>query len=143
MNILIVNLHSSHNAGDAVLTRVSVQQLKDSFPDPTIILSMNDPDSYEGVEATVGSFVSWLKKGTDGQTSWRWAAIPGLIVESLLALGGYWLLGRPVFLPFSSSIVNFSLAIPFFSTFVFLHILLIYSPKKKISQKVFPKFLTN
>ncbi len=84
------------------MTRVSVRQLKDSFPDPTIILSMNDPDSYEGAEATVGSFVSWLKKGTDGQTSWRWVAIPGLIVESLLALGGYWLLGRPVFLPFSS-----------------------------------------
>lgn len=102
MNVLIVNLHSFHNAGDAILTQVSMQQLKDSFPDSTIVLSMNDPDSYKGAETTVGSFVSCLKKGANGRTSWRWAAIPGLIVESLLALGGYRLFGRPVFLPFSS-----------------------------------------
>jgi colanic acid/amylovoran biosynthesis protein len=92
MQILIVNLHSSHNAGDDVLTRVTVRQLAQAFPDARLTLAMNDPGSYRGVEQTVGSFVTWLK---DSHGRWRiWS--PLLIVLSLLTALGYRLMGRRV-----------------------------------------------
>ena len=61
MKILIVNLHSSLNAGDDVLTRVSIDLLQQNFPTAQIMLAMNDPDSWPNPEVVVGSFVSWLK----------------------------------------------------------------------------------
>lgn len=61
IKILIVNLHSSRNAGDDVLTHVTMDILLHHFPDASIKLAMNDPLSYEGVGNTVGSFMTWLK----------------------------------------------------------------------------------
>jgi colanic acid/amylovoran biosynthesis protein len=61
MKILIVNLHSSLNAGDDVLTRVSIDLLRQNFPDAQITLAMNDPDSFHGPERAIGSFTSWVK----------------------------------------------------------------------------------
>lgn len=61
IKILVINLHSSCNAGDDVLTQVALNQLHTSFPNSEIILSMNDPVSFHGVEQTVGSFMTWLK----------------------------------------------------------------------------------
>lgn len=61
MKILIVNLHSSLNAGDDVLTRVSVDLLQQNFPTAQIKLAMNDPASYPEPDRTVGSFMTWLK----------------------------------------------------------------------------------
>lgn len=65
MKILVINLHSSLNAGDDVLTRVSVSLLQCSFPDAQIILAMNDPQSYFGPEVTIGSFKTWVQPGID------------------------------------------------------------------------------
>lgn len=61
MKILMINLHSSRNAGDDVLTRVSVDLLQRHFPNAQITLAMNDPESYAGPGVTVGSFMSWIK----------------------------------------------------------------------------------
>ncbi len=61
MKILIVNLHSSLNAGDDVLTRVSIDLLRKNFPTAQIKLAMNDPASFLDQKMTVGSFITWLK----------------------------------------------------------------------------------
>ena len=53
MKILLVNLHSSRNAGDDVLTRVTVDLLLRYFPEAKLTLAMNDPDSFEFVSIKV------------------------------------------------------------------------------------------
>jgi colanic acid/amylovoran biosynthesis protein len=60
MNILVINLHSSLNAGDDVLTRVSLNLLQHNFPRSKITLAMNDPHSYAGSGVTIGSFKTWV-----------------------------------------------------------------------------------
>lgn len=60
MKILVINLHSSQNAGDDVLTQVTVQQLKRNSVSE-IILAMNDPGSYKEEGIALGSFMFWLK----------------------------------------------------------------------------------
>ena len=57
MKILVVNLHSSANAGDDVLTQETVRQLYAAFAGASVTLAMNDPDSYQGPAATV--VLSW------------------------------------------------------------------------------------
>lgn len=42
--ILVVNLHSARNVGDAMLTDATVSQLRGAFPEATITLAMNQPD---------------------------------------------------------------------------------------------------
>lgn len=68
MKLLIINLHSSHNAGDHVLLLVGLQQLYAQFPGCQITLAMNDPASYRdradaGDEVVVDSFFAWFKVG--------------------------------------------------------------------------------
>jgi colanic acid/amylovoran biosynthesis protein len=92
MRILIVNLHSSHNAGDDVLTRVTVQQLAQAFPGARLTLAMNDPGSYQGAEQTIGSFMTWLK---DERGRWRLRS-PVLLLLSFLTVLGYRLMGERV-----------------------------------------------
>jgi colanic acid/amylovoran biosynthesis protein len=92
MQILIVNLHSSRNAGDDVLTRVTVGQLAAAFPEAQIVLSMNDPESYGGAEKTVGSFMTWFR---DERGKWRWVW-PLLWVLTFLLACGYRLCGARV-----------------------------------------------
>ena len=59
--ILLVNLHSSWNAGDDALALEAVRQLKEQFPRASFTLAMNDPESYQGEGKAVGSFSSWVK----------------------------------------------------------------------------------
>lgn len=64
MNILMVNLHSAHNAGDRVLMEVAMQQLRELFPGCTLTLAMNDPASYPDPAPdadVVESFFAWYK----------------------------------------------------------------------------------
>jgi colanic acid/amylovoran biosynthesis protein len=93
VKILIVNLHSSRNAGDDVLTSVTVQQLTAVFAPVCLTLAMNDPHSYQGQGNAVGSFLSWLKDDAG-----RWRPISGsfLIGVTILLLLGYRLLGASV-----------------------------------------------
>jgi colanic acid/amylovoran biosynthesis protein len=97
MNILLVNLHSSCNAGDDALTDEAVRQLAEQFPEASFTLAMNDPDSYRGRGQALGSFTSWVKPiPQDGSPSrWRWRAFPALVIHSLLAVAGYRLTRRP------------------------------------------------
>lgn len=84
MKILIVNLHSSKNAGDDLLTSVTIRQMKESFPYSEIILSMNDPASYCSSDiAVVGSFITWFRNQEDNLTWIHIILFMGVLIESL------------------------------------------------------------
>lgn len=92
-NFLIINLHSSRNAGDDVLTRATLQQFQVNLESPTFTLAMNDPASYGGDELTVASFMTWLKPvNEDG---WRLGGVVWLLT-SLAAAMLYRLTGAPI-----------------------------------------------
>jgi colanic acid/amylovoran biosynthesis protein len=97
LRILLVNLHSSHNAGDDALTREAIHQLERQFPHASFTLAMNDPASYGGKGQTVGSFTSWVKPCMmpAASSGWRWNAFPGLVLQSMLAVAGLRLVGHP------------------------------------------------
>jgi colanic acid/amylovoran biosynthesis protein len=107
---LLVNLHSSCNAGDDALTQEALRQLGEQFPGAAFTLAMNDPGSYDGQGQAVGSFIYWVKPIVAGEASartqsparWRWRAFPGFMLQSLLALASYRLAGRP-WAPFLSA----------------------------------------
>ncbi len=87
MKILIINLHSSRNVGDAALALVSVQLLKANFSEASITLAMNDPTSHSYDETVVGSFLTWFMRQKDEQlVGWHWLAIPWLVIDSLVAV---------------------------------------------------------
>ena len=97
MKILVVNLHSSANAGDDLLTDVTIRQLQESFRCPQIILSMNDPASYKGSDVTVvGSFMTWFRKQGDALSWLHLLFFIGVLIESLFFAGFYRLIGISV-----------------------------------------------
>lgn len=96
MRILIINLHSGHNTGDAALTTVAIRQLRRHFPACHITLAMNDPESHAGDEPVVPSFGTWFRDMKAQKT--HWAALPLLMLQSLLVVGFYRLTGRQRFL---------------------------------------------
>lgn len=86
MRLLLVNLHSSHNAGDHALTLEAVRQLRLHLNEPELVLAMNDPASYQEGEETIGSFYTWLiRTMPDGSRRWRWPIIPLLLLQALVA----------------------------------------------------------
>ena len=60
-NILLLNVHSYCNAGDAAMTEVAKGQLRQNFPGCRITVMINDPPSYPGAEDTVISLTHWVK----------------------------------------------------------------------------------
>jgi colanic acid/amylovoran biosynthesis protein len=91
MKILIINLHSSHNAGDHVLLQVGLQQLYAEFPGCQITLAMNDPASYlhrpdAGPETVVDSFFAWFKTKSAKGLARQLGALGSLLISLLVAL---------------------------------------------------------
>lgn len=78
--ILIVNVHSSHNAGDAALTMATIGQLRAIFPDCDVTLAMDDPDSHYGDGLAIGSPIQWVKPCT----TWRWSQLALLVPATLI-----------------------------------------------------------
>jgi colanic acid/amylovoran biosynthesis protein len=92
--ILIINLHSSRNAGDAALAQVTISQLQAAFPDARFTLAMNDPDSHPPDEQrhirVVGSFMYWLQAVSGaGVARWQFWALCWLPFIWALALFVY------------------------------------------------------
>jgi colanic acid/amylovoran biosynthesis protein len=107
-HILIINLHSSRNAGDATLTLAATQQLHEAFPGSTITLSMNDPLSHPGDEPKVGSFMHWFHTiSANGESKWRLFEIFRLVLGSLVAVITYRQSKQPRFPLLSSEQRNF------------------------------------
>lgn len=91
--ILIINVHSSRNAGDAALTLVTLEQLKQHFPHCHFVLAMDDPQSHSGEGQAVESFSSWVKKGDE----WRIGSLVWLIPGSIIPILTHRLFGKAVF----------------------------------------------
>ncbi|MGE5221224.1 MAG: polysaccharide pyruvyl transferase family protein [Omnitrophica WOR_2 bacterium] len=93
--ILLLNLHSSSNAGDAALTAVTIHQLKQHFPECCLTLAMDDPGSHSGEGRPVQSLNGWVRKtGTDGKSKWRFSRLLWLIPGSIFPILTYRLFGR-------------------------------------------------
>lgn len=83
--ILVINLHSFFNAGDAALAKVAIRQLEAAFPGACIRLSMNEPESARQEQAALGSFLHWMHP-TGAEAGWRVLSILQLTLASLWAV---------------------------------------------------------
>jgi len=93
--ILLINVHSSCNAGDHALTLVAISQLKKNFPGCEIEIVIDDPDSYPGEESTISSIISWVQKpSTNGRKRWRLANLLILLPVTIMPLLFFRLTGR-------------------------------------------------
>lgn len=99
-NILLINVHSSRNVGDAALTQVALEQLQRQFPDSNITLVMNDPQSHLGQEKTVNSFYNWVYK----YNKWQAIRFTWLTMTSLISIFSYRLSGKTVYTTFSEDL---------------------------------------
>ncbi len=98
MNILLINVHSSQNAGDAALTELTIRQLRENFPGSQITLAMDDPESHWGEGQAVPSLFTWLKAvKRNGQQVWRKLNLFWLVPATAFPILSYRLLGRPIF----------------------------------------------
>ena len=94
-NILLINVHSSCNAGDHALTMVAVQQLNISFPGSQIKIVIDDPGSYPGEETTISSIITWVRKpGSNARLKWRLFHLLYLLPATILPLLIFRLTGR-------------------------------------------------
>jgi colanic acid/amylovoran biosynthesis protein len=91
VRVLLINVHSLKNAGDAVLNRVAVAQLRDVFPGCQVTMAMTDPEGRVDADSMVGSFTHWARRQGRG---WRPLALLGLLWESLVAAGSNRLFGK-------------------------------------------------
>ncbi len=98
LTILMINLHSSRNAGDAALAITAVQQLRTCFPGSRVILSMNDPESHVSDELKVGSFMRFFHTiSENGSVKWNGLTMLRLGICSLLTGLVYRLFRRSLF----------------------------------------------
>ena len=83
MKILITNVHSVRNSGDAVLLQVTLQEIAGQFPGATMTIALNDPGHPAPLagENAVPSFVHWFKSNDGERGAWRW---PKLLIAPLL-----------------------------------------------------------
>ena len=97
--ILILNIHSSQNLGDAALLQVTLNQIKSRFPSGNITLSMDDPASYSGDERVIESIVAWThQKKLDGSIRWNLAHLLWLLPGTLLPILSYRLFNKAIYL---------------------------------------------
>ena len=98
-NILLINIHSSMNVGDAALLQVTLQQLRLKFPSSQMLLCMDDPDSHKGSEKTVQSIFSWVYPfRNDRKSGWNYIQLCILLPVSLIPLLSQRLFGRRIWL---------------------------------------------
>ncbi len=98
--VLLMNVHSLKNCGDAALTQVAVEQLRKNFPGCQISILLNDPLNLPGNENEYTSLIGWVKQ----HQRWR----PFRLVWMLFSSAGFILsrrvLGVPVNLTGSTAL---------------------------------------
>ncbi|MHB0875607.1 MAG: polysaccharide pyruvyl transferase family protein [Anaerolineae bacterium] len=97
--ILLINLHSARNVGDAVLLEAAVQQLRQAFPGCHLTLVMNDPTYRSGDPdvAVVPSLIAAARPYGEGSGD-RWRPLPLAVSVAVAAadalcvraLGRHW-----------------------------------------------------
>ena len=93
MDILLINVHSSCNAGDAALTLVALEQLRVQFSQSRFTLAMDDPSSHSGDGRAVHSFFGWVRRGS----RWRVGNLAWLVPASIVPILTYRLFGKALF----------------------------------------------
>lgn len=93
VNILIINVHSSRNAGDAALTQVTIEQVQSRFPQGRITLAMDDPGSYTGEGTALCSLFGLVRDGD----SWRPRSLLWLIPATLTPVLSHRCRGKAIF----------------------------------------------
>lgn len=91
VKILILNVHSCHNAGDAALLEAAVDQLRRAFPGAHLIVAANDVGSVAsmGLDVSViGSFMSLYGPSGGERRGWRLVRMVWVTLLSLFA--GIW-----------------------------------------------------
>ncbi|MCG8352921.1 MAG: polysaccharide pyruvyl transferase family protein [Chloroflexales bacterium] len=96
MNILLLNAHSSRNAGDLAILHETLACLRQAFPHATITATINDPDltALPADVTYVDSLLNWLID-VNPSTTWRWRKwmAPVYAVWLLLAIALFRLAG--------------------------------------------------
>lgn len=87
MKILLTNVHSARNAGDAILLEQSLSLLYRQFPNAEITVILNDPASFTGDEKTLPAFATFFKRYDAESAGWR---------TRCLLLLPVWLLGMVI-----------------------------------------------
>jgi len=102
MNILIINLHSSLNLGDAAIMEETLRQLRVVLPDAHFTLATNNPDThvqYAAQASVVGTFKSWVYRvDRDKQIRYNLLAIPLALTTAVVAGLTFRFFGRPLYL---------------------------------------------
>lgn len=101
MHILIINLHSSANLGDAAITTEMVRQFKETFPAAKITLAFNDPKSHPSNDQTetIGTFRSWvLSINEHRQETWHIWRFPFQLLIAFVALITHRWFGQAMYL---------------------------------------------
>jgi len=101
--ILVINSHSSQNAGDAALLEMALASLRPVFPGSQIVLAMNEPEIGRNMDdvRVVRSFTSHFRPcQADRQARWQIGVIIWGMVMSLVAAVWYRICKRsPGWLP--------------------------------------------
>ncbi len=99
LEVLLVNVHSMLNTGDAALTLETIQQLKDNFPGCHITLQMDDPDTRSLNVNVLESIFAWVKSPyKTGRAAWNLWHLILLPAATLLPILTYRLLSKPFYL---------------------------------------------
>lgn len=99
VKILIINVHSAQNKGDAALLTMAVKCLRDAFPINSFTIAANDLDGLTIAESKVGSFFYWMHRvSSEGKMQWHPLGIMKVLIVSLWTLMTYRLFGHPSFL---------------------------------------------
>jgi colanic acid/amylovoran biosynthesis protein len=94
LRILIINLHSSRNAGDAALLWAAVTQLRENFPGARLTLAINDVESVAPEPTSdlrvIPSFMALFGPTVaDPSAGWRVGRLVWILFLALLAAGGH------------------------------------------------------
>lgn len=104
MNILLLNAHSSQNAGDLAILEQSIHCLRTAYPQANITVTINDEQGSlpKGV-SYIPSLTRWLVQ-LDNQGNWRWRKI--LLLPYTILLFIFALAYRILNLPLTTQEVN-------------------------------------
>lgn len=98
LKILLLNVHSGKNAGDAALTFAAIQQLKSNLPGCRVTLAVNDVTSFSDCDPVIPSFWNLYTIMTPYgvKRSWfsmLWLALLGFFVMTCYRITGKQRLG--------------------------------------------------
>jgi len=87
VDVLIINVHSLRNAGDAALAEMAVRTVRSAFDHPHILVAATDwtemevAPEWEPIDM-IGSFAARFRSHQRGKDRWRlWAIVTGVFVS--------------------------------------------------------------